>query len=132
MRRVRPAAGKDGVSGGNAPPLFHISSAGTHAYNGEPINALAVAALRDCGEKLPKTLPVSTPMTRQMINDYDHIVCMENAHKEMIDPYDEHPNVYTLGVDIPDPYGCGADGFLLVCKQLQAELKKLYNAICKT
>ena len=88
-----------------------IESAGTFANEGRPMLDDARAALAECGEQLPGTLPVGRQFRMSMYREYDRVVDCRF---------------------FPDPVGQGLDAYIDVCKQLQSSLAALYNEICKT
>lgn len=110
---------------------FVVKSAGIGAQYGEFTSDLALLALKKCGEGTHKPF-ASTLFTREMIGEFDRIVCMTAYHKQRIDPGSIYFNVQTLAnYDIPDPWGYAEDIYIEVCKQLQTAVKELYNNICK-
>ena len=114
-----------------------VRGTGTHAYSGEPMTDEACEALRCCGEKVGKTPHQSTLWREDMLDEFDHIVCMTKSHARYIDPEKKCCNVYTLDSvagcgDIMDPWSYPLETYIDVCKQLQSALEILYNLICKT
>jgi len=86
-----------------------VEGAGTHTELGLPQNAKGVLALVECGEKLGSKQITSRKFSHDLIKKFDHIVCMTYEHKIWIG---DCPNVYTLDVDIDDPYGGTLDGYV--------------------
>lgn len=49
---------------------------------------------------------ISTPLTKQMLDDADYVLCMSESHKQMLDSLLQDNNkVLVLGSGIPDPFG---------------------------
>ena len=111
-----------------------IKGAGTGARDGENMTADAYRALKSCGEKIPPQPLSSTRWDDDMLNEFDHIVCMARNHARIIDLDGEHAHVYTLdsvtgGGDVFDPWAYPLEVYKDVCKRLQADLEILYNEI---
>jgi protein-tyrosine-phosphatase len=82
---------------------------------------------------MPKKIVYATQMTKQMIKEYDHIVCMTRSHKFQIDPKGFWTHVFTMdNIDVADPWGESIDAYVSVCKHLQDSIKKLYFKLCRT
>ena len=106
-----------------------VSSAGTHAQAGEYMTELAVQALHDIGITPPTAPRPSIRFTMDMIDEYDHVVCMTAMHKWNIDPANKYPNVYALPADIADPWCKPQFVYTSVCKQLRDAIETLYTKI---
>ena len=112
-----------------------IKGAGTGAQPNEFMTHEARTALKLCGEKVGKQKRPSTKWAPEMINDFDHIVCMTKKHVDQIlwgSP--NAANVYSLDSavgcgDICDPYLCSIETYIGVCKQLQKALLLLYDKL---
>ena len=80
----------------DAPASVQLSSAGTHARDGEPINPDMLAALP---EDLDTSGFRSRRLTTAMLEEADLVLTMEAAHRTFI--LDDHPamfrKVFTLG-----------------------------------
>ena len=110
-----------------------VKGAGTGAGDGWQMTREALAALKYCGEKVPRKPLLATRFDKAMIKAYDHIITMTQAHADFIG---KHPNVKTLDEftgcgDIMDPYMYPLDVYIDVCKKLQGALKILYKEIVK-
>lgn len=108
-----------------------VASAGTMTLDGLPMTPTAKKALKECGQKMGRKKRASTQFRREFLDEYDHIVTMTAKHADVIG---EHPNVYTLDSvthcgDIWDPFMQPLDIYVSVCRQLMAELGKLYEII---
>lgn len=88
-----------------------VRSAGIAAYGGAPVNPGAVSALGEIGLSIEGR---SQPVTPELVEWADTIVCMELVHKErlLIDYPDAAARVVTLaewagddGGDVADPHG---------------------------
>ena len=88
-----------------------VRSAGTHANEGQDMNAFSKNALIECGEKLPSSEHKAKQFTDKMKKQYDYIIDLNNA--------------------IPDPYGYGQGAYNSTCRKLQIELSLLYKEIFK-
>jgi protein-tyrosine-phosphatase len=114
-------------------------SAGTHAEIGTPMSIDAQIALRDCKERLPKVPHTARQWTADMFSQYDHIICLTNAHKFAVCGFGGGPapvNVRSLDDwvhcgDIADPWQHGADKYYEVCQKLQFALKLLFKELIK-
>jgi protein-tyrosine-phosphatase len=120
----------------NARNDITVFSAGTDALEGQPITFEAIEALKAVGEKIPPKILTSTRWRKEMLNEFDHIVCMTKRHALKIDPGGIYGHVYTLDSaagcgDITDPWAYPPDIYIKVCKLLQNALEILYNSICK-
>lgn len=98
-----------------ADPFVTVSSAGTHAFAGNPVTEFAVLAAQEKGIDL--TGHTARPLDRGLISAGDIILCMEPSHAESVLSLDSsiYEKVYNLadfsGRDkrlksISDPYGC--------------------------
>lgn len=109
-----------------------VSGAGTFAEY--EMTEDAFKALEICGELLPCQKLRATQFTAQMIDEYDHVICMTENHAKYVGR--QHANVKTLHEfancgDIFDPYGYPLDIYIEVCKKLQNALGLLYNVLFK-
>jgi len=111
-----------------------VDSAGTGAAWKELMTPDAVDALKACGEKVPGGYRENKRWADEMLEQFDHIVCMARSHARAIDFDGKHRNVYTLdkvcgGGDVFDPWCFPLDTYIDVCRRLQEDLEVLYNTI---
>jgi len=88
-----------------------VKSAGIYADNGEPMMEEARLALIECGEEVGGKLHKSTRLTQELHDEFDRVIDVRRFF---------------------DPYGGKYSTYVDLCKQLQIECQKLYDAICKT
>ncbi len=82
-----------------------VTSAGLSAENGAKISKNSAKALKELGFKSYGFK--SKPLTVDLLNKADLVLCMTKSHKDWLHGYD---NVFTVGEftglnDIADPYG---------------------------
>lgn len=111
---------------------IQVSGAGTFAEYEMTENAFK--ALEICGELLPSERLKATQFVMQMIDEYDHVICMTEKHADFVGR--QYINVKTLHEfancgDIFDPYGYPLDIYIEVCKKLQNALGLLYSKLFK-
>ena len=109
------------------------ASAGAAVERGMPVIDDTYVALESCGECVGERKTSATQFTVDMMNEFDHVICMTRFIKRFLG---EHEKVKTLDEftgcgDIPDPFGYPLDVYIEVCKKLQQSLKMLYNKICE-
>jgi protein-tyrosine phosphatase len=96
-------------------PDIIVSSAGTHALEGNPAAEFAIIAARECGIDISGHR--ARMLTRDDIEDSGIILCMEPFHVEWVLSVDlaasgriynlaEFSGGYVARKTIPDPYGC--------------------------
>jgi len=102
-----------------------IKSAGTHAMEGLPMTPTAKKALKQRGWKVGRFS--ATQFSAQMINEYDHIVCMTDGHKQSITRHTDHKSITVL--DVEDPFMMPLDVYLRTCIEIEEKLKEVYDEI---
>src|SRR5574340_106756 len=96
-------------------PSMTVSSAGTHAVDGNPATEFAILASMEKGIDI--TGHRARPLYKELISSSDIILCMEPSHAEWVLSLDSSipAKVYNLadfsgtavsGRKIADPYGC--------------------------
>ena len=103
-----------------------IRSAGTHACDGLRMTPTAKKALTQRGWRVGKGV-TSTQFSTQMLNEFDHIICMTDGHKQNITTHADHENITVLDVD--DPFMMPLEGYLRTCQELEKKLEALYEKI---
>lgn len=88
-------------------------SAGLAAYTEEKVDALAVEVMKEIDIDISSHL--SKNITPQMLNEYDFLFVMTNAHKENLTAFDESISSKIKVMDIDDPYGKGIEEYR-VCR----------------
>ena len=106
---------------------YTVTSAGLSAVAGEKMSKNSFEALKKLGYK-PYGFK-SRPLTRELLERADLVVCMTTAHKNWLHGYS---NVLTVaeitgGNDISDPYG----GDLAVYMETSRQLEDACNIILK-
>ncbi len=82
---------------------INVLSAGIFA-DGSPVSENANQVCKEHNIDISKH--ISAPLTKQMLDNADYVLCMSKTHKEMIDNLlQEKSKVLVLGGGIPDPYG---------------------------
>lgn len=93
------------------------TSAGLYAREGDPISAQAVTALREAGvEATPgNDYPAHRARTvsAEMMEEADEVIAISAAHAmELTFRFPEYADkIGTLPMDVPDPYGGGAEAY---------------------
>lgn len=116
----------------------HISSAGLLAYPGSPADRQMVDFLLSWGIRAEEHK--SRQVTKEDMEQADHILVMERAHAEMIERLwpEATPKVELLGKyipgsgegdDIPDPYGSSPYRYRLAQSQISMAVKNLARVI---
>jgi protein-tyrosine-phosphatase len=90
-----------------------VSSAGTHANQGQAAEPLAISAAREIGVDI--RAHQAAPAESDLVNDADLILVMENMHLNLVNRLLHHRDsrIHLLGkyhpagriLEIPDPYG---------------------------
>ncbi len=104
-----------------------IMSAGVSAVPGAGPSPQAVEVLARQGVDLSSH--VSQPVTEQMIQQADHILCMTRSHKQML--LAQFPEVLprvqllcTDGADVADPYGGSVELYQATAEQIETHLNE--------
>ena len=105
---------------------YEISSAGIITANGLVPSGNAVLATKEIGIDISKHK--SRLISNKLFEESDIILCMTQAHKDMILTYlGENEKTFTLAEfagengDIPDPFGGGLEQYIL-CRDCIATL----------
>lgn len=73
----------------------------------------------------------SRPVTRQLLDSSDMVICMTSPHKQALMPYVSAEKLYEAkdltGEEIDDPYGKDLQAY----RDCAAKLDKLADAVCK-
>ncbi len=73
----------------------------------------------------------SRPVTRQLLDSSDMVICMTSPHKEALRPYVSADRLFEAkdltGEEIDDPYGKDIQAY----RDCAAKLDKLAEAVCK-
>lgn len=73
----------------------------------------------------------SRPVTRQLLDSSDMVICMTSPHKQALMPYVSTEKLYEAkdltGEEIDDPYGKDLQAY----RDCAAKLDKLADAVCK-
>ena len=73
----------------------------------------------------------SRPVTRQLLDSSDMVICMTSPHKQALMPYVSAEKLYETkdltGEEIDDPYGKDLQAY----RDCAAKLDKLADAVCK-
>lgn len=73
----------------------------------------------------------SRPVTRQLLDSSDMVICMTSPHKQALVPYVSAEKLYEAkdltGEEIDDPYGKDLQAY----RDCAAKLDKLADAVCK-
>lgn len=73
----------------------------------------------------------SRPVTRQLLDSSDMVICMTSPHKDALRPYVPADKLYEAkdltGEEIDDPYGKDLQAY----RDCAAKLDKLADAVCK-
>jgi protein-tyrosine-phosphatase len=96
-----------------------VKSAGTNAEVGADMTMDAKIALLDSGFKIPKKRHSATQFDDKMMNEFDHIICMNNSLRGK--------NIRQLY--IADPWQCGLNAYYEVVSKLKIALDDLYKEL---
>lgn len=118
-----------------ANPSMTVSSAGTHAIDGNPATEFSVLASMERGVDI--TGHRARPLAGVLIRDSDIILCMEPSHVEWVLSLDSsvYERVYNLAdfsgtagsaKKIADPYGCSLREYRLCFEEIK---KCIHNFI---
>ncbi|MDH4233079.1 MAG: hypothetical protein OEW04_13765, partial [Nitrospirota bacterium] len=109
-------------------PAMAVSSAGTHAIEGNPATEFSVLASREKGIDI--TGHRARPLDGLLISSSDIIICMEPSHAEWVISLDSaaYERVYNLAdfsgtagsaKKIADPYGCSLREYRLCFEEIK-------------
>lgn len=96
-------------------------SAGIAAANGMPASDNAVIALSELGIDISSHK--SKPISKQLLNESDLIICMSEGHAEMLKAAGYSSVVFGQGV--PDPYGYPLEVYRNCCNKMLEAIPNL-------
>jgi len=119
---------------------IEVSSAGTISMGGEPAAPDAVRLANECGLDLKGHS--ARRLTADMIEEYDMILVMENAHRDSILRMNHaaRDKISMLGLfapsaggdeEIPDPMGAGPLAYRTCFSRIIESVRGLYASLCK-
>ncbi len=122
----------------NALDNISISSAGTHAYNGNPPDPKMVDYLSEIG--VPIEMHEARKITKDIVDWADRILVMEKYHAEIIESHwpEAKSKIDRLGQyisndqwvdDIIDPYGRSLFHYRLAWSQITMAIKNIVKKI---
>ncbi len=120
LKQKLKLAGVDGYS---------VTSAGLSATSGEKMSKNSAVALKKLGYK-PYGFK-SRPLTRELLEKADLVVCMTYAHKNWLHGYDKVLSIAEItGLsDISDPYGGDLTVYMEVSRQIEDACNIILNKI---
>lgn len=89
---------------------------------GLPISQNSNLALAEI--RIDKSQHISKPISKELIDWADKIICMSHSHKEVLNSLGVECEV--LGGGIPDPYGCGIETYRQCRDEIIKELDLLF------
>ena len=104
-------------------PQFCVKSCGLQE-GGLPVSENSKTAMAEIGIDISSHL--SKPITADLVNWADRIICMSQSHKQILDSFGI-PNTEVLGNGICDPYGCDIDTYKSCRDQIIKEIDMLFK-----
>lgn len=106
-----------------------VTSAGTHAYEGNPASRLGVEAMSSRGLDLRRHR--SRPVTKALVRRADRVVCMTREHRDSVLQLvpEAAGKTTTLGDDVPDPLGGTLDDYEAVARLIAERVESLADDI---
>lgn len=92
--------------------------------DGSQVSKNSEAAMREIGIDISAHL--STPLSNELINWADKIICMSNSHKQMLASIGVESEV--LGKGILDPYGMDLKAYNLCRDEIIKEIDKIFSS----
>jgi len=107
---------------------FTAYSCGIYGDGVSPVSNNAKEALREIGIDCEH---ISTPVTKEIMNEADYIIGMTANHsRTLISMFPEHEDkIYTMPVDISDPYGGNIEIYRHCRNQLSNSIKEIIKTI---
>lgn len=104
-------------------PDIEVESAGISVGFLEGANENSVAAMKEIGIDISNH--VSTPLTREMADAQDRIICMTATHKAILESAGVKTEISVLGSGISDPFGSDLDTYVACRNEIIYEIDKL-------
>ena len=107
---------------------YDVQSAGIATYGGDAVSENSVIVMNEIGINISGKL--SLPLTYDMINSADYIVCLSKSHYNALLSIVPKEKLMILGDGISDPYGLDIDEYrkardkiILCCNKIFKELE---------
>ncbi len=104
-------------------PDIEVKSAGLSVGFLSGANENSVAAMEEIGIDISNHL--STPLTREMAEAQDKIICMTATHKAILEAAGVKSDISVLGSGISDPFGADIDTYIACRNEIVYEIDKL-------
>ena len=109
-------------------PDFIFSSAGIYVNSTSSASSYAVEALKDLNIDISSH--ISSQLTKELTNDFDYIIPMTLAHKQMLLAFGvEYDKIISFNEEIADPYGCSLEVYKNCAKQIENNIKQTIGEI---
>lgn len=109
-------------------PNLSASSCGLYGDGVSSVSDNAKAALSEIGIEFSHT---STPISEELLKESDYVIGMTANHaRSIISNFPEYSDkVYTMPIDITDPYGGDLQTYRNCCEQIEHCIKQLIKTI---
>ncbi len=104
-----------------------VSSAGLQVGACNSVSENSVEAMKEIGIDISSHIP--RPITREMIQNSDKIICMTAMHKAILEAAGVAADISVLGSGIFDPYGSDEDMYSVCRRQITDEIDRLINTV---